>query len=98
MSELFVRPATVRDVPAIEALVAPLAAQKILIAKESVAYYEGIQEFLVVETANDAGEAEVVACGALHVMWRDIAEVRTLAANSNYRGRGGWAGCLLSPF
>lgn len=88
VSEVIVRPATVRDVPAIEALVAPLVAQKVLIAKESVAYYEAIQEFLVAETVNDAGELEVVACAALHVMWRDIAEVRTLATNTFYRGRG----------
>ncbi|MBM7051599.1 MULTISPECIES: amino-acid N-acetyltransferase [unclassified Rothia (in: high G+C Gram-positive bacteria)] len=88
MTDLLVRSATVFDVPAIEGLVAPLAQQKILIAKETVAYYEGIQEFVVVEVREADGSARVVACGALHVMWRDIAEVRTLATSASYRGKG----------
>lgn len=88
MNKLVVRAATVRDVPAIEALVAPLAEQKVLIAKETVAYYEGIQDFLVVEEITPDSTIKVVACGALHVMWRDIAEIRTLATDASYRGKG----------
>lgn len=84
MTSLTLRPATVHDVPAIQALIAPLAEQKILIAKETVAYYEGIQEFLVIEGENQ----KVLACGALHVMWRNIAEVRTLATDPTVRGKG----------
>ena len=30
----------------------------------------------------------VVGCGALHVMWEDLAEVRTLAVHRAHRGRG----------
>ena len=40
--------------------------------------YEDIQEFWVAERDHDAA---VVACGALHVMWEDLAEVRTLAVD-----------------
>lgn len=78
------RPARPRDVRAIEALVAPLAAQKILLAKESVAYYEAIQEFTVAES----DDGTVVGCGALHVMWEDLAEVRTLAVAQEVLGAG----------
>lgn len=53
-------------------------------AKEAVAYYEGLQEFRIAE----APDGEVVGCGALHVMWEDLAEVRTLAADHRWRGRG----------
>ena len=65
-------------------MVAPLAEERILVAKEAVAYYEGLQEFRIAE-APDGG---VIGCGALHVMWEDLAEVRTLAADGSWRGRG----------
>lgn len=67
---------------AIRALVSPLADRRVLIAKEAVAYYEGLQEFVVAER-----EGEVVGCGALHVMWEDLAEVRTLAVSPSVLGQ-----------
>ena len=78
------RRARTSDVAAIRRLVAPLADRRILISKESVAYYEAIQEFRIAETP----EGEVIGCGALHVMWEDLAEIRTLAAADSWRGRG----------
>lgn len=39
------------------------------------------------EAARDTG-ARVVGCGALHVMWADLAEVRTLAVDPAHRGTG----------
>jgi amino-acid N-acetyltransferase len=71
-------------VPIIKQLVAPLAEERILIAKETVAYYEGLQEFKIAQD-NDGG---VLGCGALHVMWEDLAEIRTLATAPEARGRG----------
>jgi amino-acid N-acetyltransferase len=79
-----IRPARTSDVAAIKRLVAPLADQGILITKETVAYYESLQEFLIAE----APDGEVVGCGALHVMWEDLAEVRTLATADSWRGKG----------
>jgi amino-acid N-acetyltransferase len=80
---LRIRPARTSDVGAIKRLVAPLAEQRILMAKETVAYYEGLQEFRIAES-----EGVVVGCGALHVMWEDLAEIRTLASAADWRGRG----------
>lgn len=79
-----IRPARTGDVAAIKRLVAPLAEQRILMAKETVAYYESLQEFRIAESA----DGEVIGCGALHVMWEDLAEVRTLAASDAWRGKG----------
>lgn len=83
-SSFSLRPARTSDVAAIKRLVAPLAEERILMAKETVAYYESLQEFRIAES--DAGE--VIGCGALHVMWEDLAEIRTLAAADSWRGRG----------
>ena len=77
------RSARTSDVRAIRDLVTPLADKRVLVAKEAVAYYEGLQEFVVAER-----EGEVVGCGALHVMWDDLAEVRTLAVSPKVRGQG----------
>jgi amino-acid N-acetyltransferase len=79
-----IRPARTGDVADIKALVAPLAEQRILMAKETVAYYESLQEFRIAENS-DGG---IIGCGALHVMWEDLAEVRTLATADDWRGVG----------
>ena len=45
-----------------------------MLAKAMVTLFEDVQEFVVAER-----DGQVVACGALHVMWEDLAEVRSLA-------------------
>jgi amino-acid N-acetyltransferase len=82
--EVVIRPALPADVHAIRDLVAPYANARILLAKEMVGYYESVQEFLVA----DVGAVDVVGCGGLHVMWEDLAEIRTLAVASQWRSRG----------
>jgi amino-acid N-acetyltransferase len=86
-----VRPAMPADVRAIRALVQPYAEERILLAKEMVGYYESVQEFVVAEPGGAPGDVpaggRVVGCGALHVMWDDLAEIRTLAVDPAWRGR-----------
>jgi amino-acid N-acetyltransferase len=78
-----VRRARTADVRAIADLVERYAADRILLAKERVTLYEDVQEFRVAEAAGG-----LVGCGALHVMWEDLAEVRTLAVDPAWRGAG----------
>lgn len=84
MTSFSIRRARTPDVAGIRKLVKPLADDRVLLEKEAVAYYENLQEFFVAE-AHDGG---IVGCGALHVMWEDIAEVRTLATSGAWRGHG----------
>lgn len=84
MNSFTVCPAKTSDVNAIRNLVRPLAEERILLDKEAVTYYESIQEFLVAEDP----EGNVVGCGGLHVIWEDIAEIRTLATSDTVRGMG----------
>jgi amino-acid N-acetyltransferase len=84
MEPITIRRAKTSDVKSIRELVKPLAEERVLLEKEAVAYYENLQEFFI---ADDA-EGNVIGCGGLHVMWEDIAEVRTLASNEAWRGRG----------
>jgi amino-acid N-acetyltransferase len=80
-----VRPAVPADVRVVRDLVEPYAAERILLAKEMVGYYEAVQEVVVADAGPDDG---VVGCGALHVMWEDVAEIRTLAVDSAWTGHG----------
>lgn len=81
-----IRPATPKDVPAIRALVAPYADKRILIAKEAVNYYESVQEFVV--ACDPLDPTQVFGCGALHIMWAELAEIRTLAVSKDHLGMG----------
>lgn len=80
---LKIRPARTTDVRAITAVAAPLVEKRILLGKELVELYESIQEFVVAEE-----DGEILGFGALHVMWEDLAEVRTLAVREDVKGKG----------
>lgn len=58
-------------------------AGKILLEKNLVTLYEAVQEFWVAER-----DGEVIGCGALHVMWSDLGEVRTVAVHPKVNGQG----------
>ena len=83
-----VRRARAADIRAIRALVRPLAESRVLVSKDAVTYYESLQQFRVAELGD-----ELLGCGALHVMWEDLAEVRTLAVSPRAKGTG--VGSLL---
>jgi amino-acid N-acetyltransferase len=79
-----IRRARTADVPAIRQLVDAYSGSRILLSKEMVTLYEDVQEFWV--AAHHDGV--VLGCGALHVMWEDLAEVRTLATHPSQTRRG----------
>jgi amino-acid N-acetyltransferase len=81
-ARLVVRRARTSDVPAIKALV-DIYAGRILLEKNLVTLYESVQEFWVGEVGG-----EVIGCGALHVLWSDLGEVRTIAVHPKVRGQG----------
>ncbi|QWW19924.1 amino-acid N-acetyltransferase [Schaalia sp. 19OD2882] len=80
-----IRPAKPADARAIADLVHPYALRRILVSKELIDYFEDIQEFLV---AVEPTTGRLIGCGALHVMWDDIAEVRTLAVTPDHLHSG----------
>ncbi|GGO89553.1 amino-acid N-acetyltransferase [Wenjunlia tyrosinilytica] len=81
--EITIRRARTSDVRAVRRLVDSYSRDRILLDKPTVTLYEDVQEFWVAERDEDG---EVIGCGALHVMWQDLAEVRTLAVDPVYRG------------
>lgn len=84
MIEFKIRPARTSDIPAIEALLQPYVDRRILLGKERVTLYEAVQEFVIAEDK----DGTVIGCGALHVMWDDLGEIRTLAVAEEQLRRG----------
>jgi amino-acid N-acetyltransferase len=78
-----IRRARVTDVSSIRQLVDLYAAARILLDKPTVTLYEDVQEFWVAEA-----DGRIVGCGALHVMWDDLAELRTVAVAPDFHGHG----------
>ena len=77
-----IRPARTSDIKAIRKIIDTYSLQRRLLSKETVMLYESVQEFFVAEKDN-----EIIGCGALHVLWEDLGEVRTVAVNEAFRGQ-----------
>ena len=83
--DYLIRRARTPDVRAIADLVNINVESRRLLGKATVTLYEDVQEFWVAERAVGG---EVVGCGALHVMWEDLAEIRTVAVHPGLQGNG----------
>lgn len=80
---LRVQRAAVTDVRAIHDLVNGFARRGEMLPRTLAEIYESLRDFSVVR---DNGG--VIACGALHVMWEDLAELRSLAVREERQGQG----------
>jgi amino-acid N-acetyltransferase len=77
------RKATVKDVRTMARIINGFAAQGQMLPKSQHQLYQDVRDF-VVAAAGD----EIVGCGALHIVWEDLAEVRSLAVIEAYQGKG----------
>ncbi len=78
-----VRIAKIRDVPEIVKLVNYWAERGQMLARPLSQVYTALRDYVVIEK-----EGKVVGCGALHVVWNDIGEIRTLAIDPGHVGTG----------
>lgn len=77
------RKATLADVPSIQRLINGYAEQGLMLPRALSTLYEQLRDFTVAERSG-----EVLGAGALHVVWDDLAEVRSLAVAPAETGRG----------
>jgi amino-acid N-acetyltransferase len=82
-TEIQIRPATVRDVNTMLKIINDYAAGEVMLARSPLALYENLRDFLVAERAG-----EILGCGALHVVWADLAEIRSIAVLPDQKGKG----------
>ena len=96
-SRIVILKAQIRDVEEILELVNGFAASNLMLPRGPQYLYENIRDFVIavdenvpVYTLTDTKEVMnlIVACGSLHVLWEDIAEVRALAIHPDYHHLG----------
>ena len=80
---LLIRQARTSDIKTIRTIIDEYAAGRRLLTKETVTLFESVQEFTVAEM-----DGKVIGCGAIHVLWEDLAEFRSVAVDEGVRGKG----------
>jgi amino-acid N-acetyltransferase len=95
--QIFVQKAQIRDVEEILELVNGFAASNLMLPRGPQYLYENIRDFVIASDRNvpiysltETREVLhlIVACGSLHVLWKDIAEIRALAIHPDYQHLG----------
>ena len=81
------RHARIQDVDGMSSLINEFAAARIMLARGPLYLYQNIQDYRVI-TIPVGGRETVVACGGLHVLWEDLAEVRSVAVHPALQRRG----------
>lgn len=79
-----VRRARVGDAGEIQRLITTFAERDEMLHRSLGEVYENIRDFYVAE--DEAGR--ILGCGALHVCWSHLAEVKSLAVDEAAQGRG----------
>lgn len=88
MGNLDIRRAHVFDVEDMLALINSCATSNLMLPRGPKYIYENIRDFVVIEAQTEMVEPQIVACGSLHVLWKDTAEIRSLTTHPEFRGRG----------
>ena len=78
-----VRLAKIRDAKAINALINEYAEQDMMLFRSLADIYENLRSFHVAEE-----DGQIVGCCALHIIWQDLAEIKSLAVDNSKKGIG----------
>lgn len=77
------RKAKISDVEYIHQLITYYADRGLMLARPRTMLYEFIRDFAVVVEKD-----RIIAAGALHILWDEMAEIRALAVAPEYTGQG----------
>jgi len=84
-----VEKARIQDVPQIHQLINYFADKDEMLPRPLSEIYENIRDYFVIRK----GE-QVIACAALHVMWSDLAEIKSVAVSEDSQRQGIGAGLI----
>jgi len=82
-NEILIRKAFVKDVPLITEIVNYYAQKGLMLQRPISRVYDNVRDYHVIER-----NGEVIGCGALHVMWSDLVEIRAVALKDGFMGKG----------
>ena len=80
---MIIRKALLKDVPDIQNLVNYYANKNEMLPKSLSVLYENIRNFYVA-----IEDEKLIGCCAGAVTWEDLAEIKSLAVDENYQGKG----------
>ncbi|MDA0373844.1 MAG: N-acetyltransferase [Planctomycetota bacterium] len=81
--ELCIRSAKVSDAGRIMRLINELAVRQVMLPRSPASVIEHIRDFVVAEL-----DGEFVGCAALHVIWSDMGEIRSIAVHPDAQKGG----------
>ena len=82
---LVVRKARLADVRSMHGIINHYAEKQRMLPKTELQLYENLRDYSVV---TDADQERVLACGALHIYWENLAEIRAIAVDSGAVEKG----------
>jgi len=80
---MVIRKAKLKDAGEIYNLINQYAKEGILLPRSLNSIYENIRDFWVCEE-----NGRLVGCAALHIVWEDLAEIKSLAVSEEHKGKG----------
>ncbi len=95
--DVTIRKATINDVRDILELINSFASQNLMLARGPQYLYENVRDFIVAEpnaafnnnvNGLDHKPSRIIACASLHLLWEDVAEIRSIAIEPDYQHRG----------
>ncbi len=78
-----IRKAKVKDVEQIRSLIMEFASNEEMLPRSLSELYDNLRDFFVFEESE-----KIFGCCALHVMWEDLGEIRSLAVKTEKQGKG----------
>ena len=82
-SKIKVEKAKISDVPRMHKLINTFATRGEMLARPLSEIYENIRDFVVVREGK-----RIIGCAALHVMWSDLAEIKSVAVDEELQKQG----------
>ncbi len=83
MDDLLIRKAIIADIKQIQNLINTFAKQDLMLARSLSELYENLRDFWTVQY-----NKKIIGCCALHISWDDLAEIKSLAVEKRFQGRG----------
>lgn len=80
-----IRKAKIADVPILQKMLGQFAQEGKLLARSLSELYTHVRDTFVVINDEDG---QLIGCCSLHIMWDNLAEIRSLAVPRPYQGRG----------
>ncbi len=81
--KLIIRKAKISDAAAMHKLIQHYAKEDLMLPRPLIGIYEYIRDYLVAEK-----DRTLIGCCALHICWKDLAEVKSLAVKPKHTKQG----------